>query len=81
MDLFSSFRKGLESPADEQYTITPSADALSPKPRAIYAATTGSATLVDKNGTSIVYALTAGQILPFRPEKVTAATATLIAWV
>jgi hypothetical protein len=42
--------------------------------------TTGNVTLVDKNGTSIQYAVTAGEIIPFRPEKVTAATATVVAW-
>lgn len=80
MDLFASFRKGLSSPADEHYTVTPSNNALSPKPRAIRAMTSGNVTIVDKKGTSIQYAVTAGDIIPFRAEKITAATATVVAW-
>jgi hypothetical protein len=80
MDIFANLRKGLSSPADEHYTITPSNDELSPKPRAIRAMTSGNITVVDKNNTSIQYAVTAGEILPFRPNKITAATATVVAW-
>jgi hypothetical protein len=79
-DQFISFRKGLEAPGDEHYTVTPSANNLSPKPRALRAMTSGNVTIVDKNGTSIEYAVTAGEILPFRATKITAATATIVAW-
>lgn len=80
MDYFASFRKGLSSPADEHYTVTPSNNVLSPKPRAIRAMTAGNVTMVDKKGTSIQYAVVPGEIIPFRPEKITAATATIVAW-
>lgn len=80
MDLFAALRKGLSSPADEHYTITPSNSELSPKPRALRALTAGNVTIVDKKGTSIQYAVVPGEIIPFRAHKVTAATATVVAW-
>jgi hypothetical protein len=60
--------------------IVPSADFLSPRPDAIYVVADGSATLVDEDGVAIEYALVAGQILPFSPVKVTAASAVLLGW-
>ena len=80
MDLFANLRKGLSSPADEHYTVVPSNDPLPYKPRALRAMTSGNVTIVDKNNTSIQYAVAAGDIIPFRAHKITAATATVVAW-
>jgi hypothetical protein len=80
-DKFGLMRKGLEAPADRHYTIVPSSNQLPVKPRGLFVAVAGNATLVDEAGQSISYpTLIAGSWLPFRPVKVTAATATLIAW-
>ena len=53
-------------------TMSASASLLNPIPRGIYVNAGGTATMEDAAGTSIVYTLTAGTILPFRPHKVTA---------
>ncbi len=80
MDHFALFGSGLESPATAHYTITPGPADLPVIPRAIRCEGSGTATIVDRAGTSITYSLTAGEILPLRAVKVTAATATLVAW-
>lgn len=79
-DTFANHAAGLDSPALRHYTITPGAGDLAFRPRAIRCDVGGTATIVDEAGTSIVYNLVAGEILPLRAVKVTAATATLIAW-
>jgi hypothetical protein len=80
MDLFAALRKGLSSPADEHYEITPSSDVLSPKPRALKVLTDGTVTIEDKHGRSIEYTVTSGDLIQFRAHKVTAATADIVAW-
>lgn len=62
------------------FPITPSDDVLDPRPWVLYAAVDLTATLVDENGTALEYVLSAGQILPFSPVKVTAASGTLVGW-
>lgn len=79
-DTFQTMTSGLDSPAVHHYTVTPGAGDLPFIPRAIYCGAGGTATIVDVDGTSVTYTLVAGQILPLRATKVTAATATLIAW-
>jgi hypothetical protein len=79
-DLYEGFGAGLTSPAIRHYTITPGADDLPFKPRAIRCSVQGTATIVDDAGTSITYTLFAGEVLPIRAVKVTAATAVLVAW-
>lgn len=80
-DRFATYSPGLDDPCDAHYVITPGAADLNPRPRSLYVNAPGNATIEDKNGVSITYTnLAQGQILPFRGRKVTAATATLIAW-
>jgi hypothetical protein len=79
-DIFTSYHAGLDSPANRHYTITPGAGELAQTTRAIYCDVEGTASITDMGGTSVTYNLVAGQILPIRAVKVTAATATLIAW-
>lgn len=68
------------APALRHYTITPGASDLNPRPRALYVKAAGNATISDGT-TSVEYTdLTVGMILPIEAQKVTAATATLIAW-
>jgi hypothetical protein len=78
-DTFASFSGGLESPGFRHYVITPGPDDLSPRPRAVWINTSGTATVVDAAGTSVTYNLVAGSYLTFRAVKVTAATAELVA--
>lgn len=68
--------------ATKHYTITPGADALDPPPIAIRCDQSGTATIVDNEGTSIEYNLLQGEIVYLQGDniKVTAAAATLIAY-
>ena len=83
MDPFDKYARGLESPANRHFAITPSDSAdLAVLPRVIYCAAAGTAVLRDGAGTDLSYALLAGQILPFAPVRVlaTGTTATLCGW-
>ena len=62
------------------WTIVPGAGDLDPRPHVLYVAAPGDVTIVDEEGTELAYTVTAGQILPFSPVKVTAATATILGW-
>lgn len=52
------------------------------QPRAIYCATAGNIAIRDAVGNNLTYAVTAGQVLPFRPTRIlaTGTTATCVAW-
>lgn len=81
-DTFESQAKGLTSPGDRHYAVTPGAGDLPFKPRALYVQAAGTVTIQDDLGISIVYNVLAGQILPFRGLKVTAvgSGASVVAW-
>lgn len=82
-DNFAATAKGLESPADRHFAITPSDSTdLDPMPRALFCEAAGTVALRDKTGTTISYTLAQGQILPFRPARVlaTGTTATVLGW-
>ncbi|GGW22806.1 hypothetical protein GCM10011452_06890 [Gemmobacter lanyuensis] len=82
-DQFQLHAQGLESPATQHFGIVPSDTAfLATIPRALYANTSGTATLEDRAGAVITYNLIAGQILPFRAVRVraTGTSAALIGW-
>ncbi len=69
-------------PATYHYTVAASNTvSLSPIPRSLYVQVAGNVTIVDSGNTSITYAVSAGQVLPFRAIRIhTDTTATLIAW-
>ena len=77
---FGTHVTGLDGPADYHFAITPGASEFAQIPRAIYCEAAGTATIEDANGVALVYTLVAGQLLPFRARRVTAATATLRGW-
>jgi hypothetical protein len=82
-DNFLAHNKGLDAPCDRHFAITPNDDAnLTDIPRAIYCQSAGNAVIRDKFGTDLTYALTAGQILPFRGVRIlaTGTTATIYGW-
>ena len=79
-DTFGEAHSGLTNPGRRHRTITPGADLLNPMPRVLYANTAGTVTVVDELGTSVVSNVTARPILPFRAARITAATASIIAW-
>lgn len=79
-DNFANHFKRLDSPGGVHFAITPGPGDINPRPRVLYCNVAGTATLVDETGASLVYNLTAGQLLPFRAVKVTAATATIFGW-
>lgn len=63
-----------------QKELEPGSAELDPRPLAIYVNGAGTATLVDEQGTAVVYNLVLGQILPFSPVKFTAGDAELVGW-
>ena len=81
-DYFQNKQPGLDSPAFRHFAIVPDNDNdLAIKPRALYVSVAGNVVLQDDKGVSVIYPVTAGQILPFRPVRVLeATTATVIGW-
>ena len=81
-DYFESKQPGLDSPAFRHFAISPSNDNdLTIKPRALYVTVEGNLEMKDDKGTILIYPVTAGQILPFRPVRVlSGTTATVIGW-
>lgn len=66
-----------DNPADRWFAITPGAGVLAIMPRAVMCTATGNITMEDAGGTSITLtAVAANEIIPLRPNKVTAATGT-----
>jgi len=52
-----------------------------PVPRSLYIATSGNLQMLDDTNTWVTYAVTAGQILPFRAQCIGAnTTANVVAW-
>ena len=64
--------------AERWVPVTPSANAFTSIPSALLVTAAGNITMEDDLGTSITIAVDAGP-LPYRPEKITAATATVYA--
>lgn len=84
-DNFASFQPGLDSPAERHYQVefeSPiAAVELDPRPRFLYVATNGNVEIIDADGTSVTYPVTAGQELRFRATSLgPATTATIVAW-
>jgi hypothetical protein len=82
-DTFASFTPGLSDVATLHFAITPSDTTdLAITPRSLYCNAAGDAVVRDEAGTDITYALTQGQILPFRGVRIleTGTTATLVGW-
>ena len=53
-----------------------------PIPRSLYIATAGNLEMLDDSNTWVIYAVTAGQILPFRAQQIGAnTTANVVCWV
>lgn len=76
-DPYQSGANALQSLGDKGVTITPGAGVLAKKYRYILCGGTGgSVTVEDSAGTSLVLYVNAGDILKFRPTKITAAVAT-----
>ena len=79
-DAFATYSPGLDSPGTRHFLITPGPGDIVPRPRSIYCQVAGNVTIQDVGGTALTYAMVAGQILPFRAQRVTAATATIYGW-
>lgn len=82
-DSFQTHAKGLNSPADRHFAILPSDGVdLATRPRALWCNTAGTLALRDAAGTVLSYAVTAGQVIPFRAMRVmaTGTTATVHGW-
>ena len=72
VDTFDTNKKGLSSPGDIHFPIVTSPDKMDPRPRSVYCAIAGNLAIEDSVGTSIVYTMTAGEVLTFRGTKITA---------
>lgn len=83
-DLFNTFPKTLESPADRHFPITPDDTTdLAIMPRAIRVGGAGTLVLRDREGQDITYSVTDGEVLLFRAVCVlaTGTTATgIVGW-
>ena len=81
IDLFQSTATGISGPANRHFAITPADEDLAIRPRAIYVSADGNVVIRDDEGPDITYAVTAGQIIPFRAVQIRAATtATVVGW-
>ena len=83
-DFFSDFSKGLDSPADHHFLITPSDTSdIAVVPRALRVNSAGTLVLRDKAGQDMTYTVTDGEVIVFRPTRVlaTGTTATgIVGW-
>jgi hypothetical protein len=85
-DNFENHSKGLDSPADRQYVVTPhDTTELDPKPRALKFLAAGNVAVEDAAGTIVVYPVGVGDLLQFRAKRVrstntTVAAGNIIAW-
>lgn len=70
---------GFKFPAKYARLITPGAEALDPRPNAIYVSVSGTMTIAndDSGSTTAVLTVVAGSTIALQPWKITAATATL----
>lgn len=67
-----------QNPADEWFAITPGPDDLSLVPRGILVVAAGNITMADRKGATVTLTdVPANTVIPMRPVKVTAATATI----
>ena len=70
-------------PGSRHFAITPSDTVdMAIVPRCIYCNAAGTVQVQDKFGTTLAYAMSAGQILPFRGTRIlaTGTTATVYGW-
>jgi hypothetical protein len=82
-DPYASHSRGLESPAIRHFAITPSDTVdLAIRPRVIKVLTAGNVALRDAGGTSITYAVLAGDVLQFSAMRImaTGTTASVVGW-
>jgi len=80
MDNFGRAHDSMTDPGRRHWPIVPGPNPQNPMPRALYANTAGTVTIVDEQGTRVDYNVVASQVLPFRAFRITAATASLIGW-
>ena len=77
-DTFSSLQKGLTSPADKHFAITPhDSTNFTYSTRGIYVGGAGNAVLVDEDGTTCTFTgLLAGVVYPFRCKRINSTNTT-----
>ena len=82
-DPYASHSRGLESHATHHFAIAPANGVnMAIRPRALRVLTSGNLALRDEAGTILIYAVTAGEVLPFSAVGVelTGTTATVAGW-
>jgi len=75
VDRFKHHGAGLSDPSQRYYDVTPGAGDLPEWPRALWIGGEGDVTVEGSDGVSVTFTAVVG-LLPIRPVKVTAATAT-----
>lgn len=81
-DNFESATASLTSQGVQHILLAASGADLALRPKAIYCQSAGTITLEDESQVALPYTLAAGQVLPFRPLKVTAISGgTFYGWV
>lgn len=71
-DEFETLSKGLQSPADRHFSVTPNDSAdLAVLPRSIFVGGAGDVAIVDADGVEVTYVGLSG-MLPFRPTRIKA---------
>ncbi|MBY6055096.1 hypothetical protein [Leisingera daeponensis] len=83
IDPFTSFRRGLESPATHHIAITPQDGVDLPiRPRVLRVLASGDLAMRDEAGTVITYAVTAGETIGFSAAGIeaTGTTASVAGW-
>jgi hypothetical protein len=66
--------RSLSNSARRHYEVTPSADALDPKPTALWVNGGGDLVMEDGAGTVVTWEVPAGVMLPFQPVKILSGT-------
>ena len=82
-DFFTGRTVDRSDPGAVHFDITPSDTVDLPRlPKALYVTGDGDLSLQDREGNVLLYPVSAGQVLPFRPVRVraTGTTATVIGW-
>lgn len=74
-DPFASHQRGLNSPAENWFAITPDdSNDIDPKPRALWLGSSGTLTVQGKDGNSLSFTIPGAGVYPFSAARVLTTT-------